>query len=121
MIKWSEDKLIRLEHHFMRGTLSFSEIAIVFDLDRSNLLKVVKRYNVNTNPTSLSYGRKERTICYQLRKLGLEHCDIITPTHCPDSGVKLTYDIYFGKPNSAIVKATIGGRYIVKARKEVYS
>lgn len=111
---WSKSKLIRLEHHLMRGEMSFTEIAKVFDVDRSNLWRVVKANKIDTTPVFSSYNRKERTVCYQLRRLGLGCEDIIsTPSYCSITNVRLTYDIYLDKPNSAIVVPNDDGYMIV--------
>lgn len=116
--EWSLDKLTRLEHYLMRGDLSFKELAELFGVSKSNLFGIIRRYNIDIEPVHHKYSHKERNIIKQLRCFYDKVPDnILTPSKCPMTGLRLTYDIHSSKPNSAIVLLNEDNSYIVVAKE----
>jgi len=110
--------VVRVQHHLLIGELSQGEIAELFDVDRSNLRRLIKSKGLREKPFPSSYSRKDRHIGLQLIKEGVEWDGFpLTPRSCPVCGVRLTYNIYGDEVNNATVKLIGDGAYEVICRE----
>lgn len=108
---WSKGKYIELEHRLMQGN-TVGELAELYDVTNNLLRRIMRNNNIplpkDTYDVSM-YGRKERHIEWQLRRLRSKGVDVVladllpVPSMCPFCGAKLTYNIYSEENNNATV------------------
>lgn len=123
---WSKGKYIELEHRLMQGN-TVAELAELYDVSNSVLRRIMRNNSIplpkDTYDVSM-YGRKERHIEWQLRRLRDKGVNIVledllpVPSYCPVSRVKLIYNIYGTEDNNARVITFMGLPVIVSKTVE---